>query len=52
MEKLEAVPFEVNIEVVDNDVYLYAPEKAKDTDATRYDTMLRLLQEAFKQMRL
>lgn len=50
MEKLAAVPFEVNIEVVDNVIYLYAPE-AK-TDAGHYSTMLSLVNDAFKEMRL
>ena len=72
MEKLEALPFEVNIEVVDNVVYLYADEPrqaivAPSTlsglnrpigknnsmdDAERYATMLSILREAFKQMKL
>lgn len=51
MEQLEAVPFEVNIEVVDNVVYLYAPEN-KVVEPAHYATMLRLLQAAFKEMRL
>lgn len=57
MEKLEAVPFEVNIEVVDNVVYLYADEaESKVTtsayDAQRYEVMLGLLKDAFKEMRM
>jgi hypothetical protein len=50
MEKLAALPFEVNIEVVDNVIYLYSPE-AK-TDASHYSTMLSLVYDAFKEMRL
>ena len=57
MEKLETLPFEVNIEVVDNVVYLYADEQAKGTtssqdDASRYGTMLEVLKAAFKEMRM
>lgn len=57
MEKLEAVPFEVNIEVVDNVVYLYADEaESKEMtsayDAQRYELMLSLLKDAFKEMRM
>ncbi len=51
MQQLEAVPFEVNIEVVDNVVYLYAPEKAV-VPADQYQTMLGLLQAAFREMRM
>jgi Protein of unknown function (DUF3137) len=51
MEQLEALPFEVNIEVVDNVVYLYAPQKTVP-DAGRYQVMLDILYRAFQQMRL
>ncbi len=50
MEQLEALPFEVNIEVVDNVVYLYTDERG--SDAATYETMLDLLDKAFKEMRL
>lgn len=50
MEKLAALPFEVNIEVVDNVVYLYAPESAADDE--HYQIMLSLVYDAFKEMRL
>lgn len=50
MEKLAALDFDVNIEVVDNVIYLYSPE-AK-TDATHYATMLALINDAFKELRL
>ena len=50
MEQLEAAPFEINIEVVENVVYLYAPEKA--LQAEHYPVMLSLLQAAFKEMRM
>lgn len=49
MEQLEATGFEVNIEVVDNVVYLYAPEQV--ANSATYDSMLQLLQRAFKEMR-
>lgn len=52
MEQLEALPFEVNIEVVDNVVYLYAPEDAKKNTPDRYVAMLGILQKAFQAMRL
>ena len=50
MEQLEALPFEVNIEVVDNVVYLYTDERG--SDGATYETMLDLLEKAFKEMRL
>jgi hypothetical protein len=64
MEQLAAVPFEINIEVVDNVVYLYAPIsgllKKKPDDAVyqsgdmaqKYQTILQLLQAAFKEMKM
>lgn len=50
MEQLEALPFEVNIEVVDNVVYLYTNERG--TDVATYEIMLDILEKAFKEMRL
>lgn len=50
MVKLQELPFEVNLEVVDDVVYLYSG-KTKLT-AENYYTMLMILQEAFKQMRM
>jgi hypothetical protein len=52
MAKLEALPFEVNIEVVDNVVYLYAPQKDDRPQADHYPVMLEILREAYKQMKL
>ncbi len=52
MEQLEALPFEVNIEVVDNVVYLYAPENTAHLSGSRYETMLQILEQAFKEMKL
>lgn len=52
MEKLSELPFEVNIEVVDNIVYLYSLEKAKKQPLDLYDQMLAILQEAYKQMKM
>lgn len=47
MEKLFSLPFKVSIEVVDNVVYLYSTDQKAD-----YATMLSLLKDAFKEMRL
>ena len=50
METLEAAPFEVNLEVVDNVVYFYTKETGLQPDY--YPAMLAILQEAFKQMKM
>lgn len=50
MEQLEALPFEVNIEVVDNVIYLYTDEGK--SDVTTYQTLLELTNKAFDQMKL
>ena len=47
MEQLVAVGFEVNIEVADNVVYLYAQDSEAD-----YEKMLALLKVAFKEMKM
>lgn len=47
MEKLEALPFKVNIEVVDNVVYLYTKDKKAN-----YAVMLAILKDAFKEMKM
>lgn len=47
MEKLFALGYAVNIEVVDNVLYLYSEDKL-----ATYDSMLSLLKDAFKEMRL
>lgn len=52
MEKLEAMPFDVNLEVVDNVIYLYAPQSQDQAADQRYPQMLALLEEAYKQMKL
>jgi hypothetical protein len=52
MEKLEALPFEVNIEVVDNVVYLYSPQRTEKNSVEIYAMMLEVLQEAYKQMKM
>lgn len=52
MEKLEALPFEVNIEVVDNVVYLYSAQLTEKNPPASYYKMLEILQEAYKQMRM
>jgi preprotein translocase subunit SecG len=53
MEVLEALPFEVSIEVVDNVVYLYTVEVSTATDNnSRYEVLLDVLKRAFKEMRM
>lgn len=51
MEKLEALSIEVNIEVVDNIVYLYTPEKGI-IKPENYQTLLSLLKDVFKEMKM
>ena len=50
MVKLQELPFELNIEVVDNIVYLYSNK----TQATpqNYELLLQILYQAFKEMRM
>lgn len=50
MEQLEALPFEVNIEVVDNVIYLYTNERG--TTIETYGVMLDLINKAFQELRL
>ena len=50
MEQLEALGFEVSIEVVDNVIYLYTSERTASVEV--YASMLDLLNKAFKEMRL
>lgn len=50
MVKLQELPFEINIEVVDNIVYLYSA-KIKATPEN-YEIMLTILYQAFKEMRM
>jgi hypothetical protein len=50
MEKLADAPFVVNIEVVDNILYLYARDV--DIKADNYAALLGLLQEAYREMRI
>ena len=47
MEKLLEVDFEVNIEIVDNVLYLYSPDKKAD-----FNVLLSLLQKAFEAMKM
>lgn len=51
MEQLEALLFEVNIEVVDNIVYLYSFGFAM-AKSENYETILTILKSAFKEMRM
>jgi len=50
MVKLQELPFEVNIEVVDNIVYLYSAKT--EALSKTYETMLAILYQAFKEMRM
>lgn len=50
MEQLEALPFNVNIEVVDDVIYLYTNER--DMSVETYQTMLELINKAFAELRL
>ena len=50
MVKLQELTIEVNIEVVDNIVYLYSNKVAPS--AENYEKMLSILQQAFKEMRM
>ncbi len=50
MEQLEALPFKVSIEVVDNIIYLSTDERGTSIDT--YTTMLDLAHKAFKELRL
>ena len=52
MEQLEALSFEVNINVVDNVVYLYAQVKTVNVSVDYYQGLLTVLQKAFQQMRM
>lgn len=52
MVKLEALPFEVNIEVVDNVVYLYSQRPTDKNSPAQYKQMLEILREAYKQMKM
>lgn len=64
MERLAAIPFEVNIEVVDNVLYIYAPlqgfsgKNLKDPLyqngelANKYQMLLWALEAAFKEMKM
>jgi hypothetical protein len=48
MEKIYALPFELNIEIVGNVLYLYAKDRANIS----YDTMLEILSWAFEEMKM
>ncbi len=47
MEKMEALPFDLSIEVVDNVVYLYTLDRKAS-----YDKMMSILKDSFDEMRL
>jgi hypothetical protein len=50
MVKLQEMSFEINIEVVDNIVYLYSKKTVPSSE--NYEKMLSILQQAFKEMRM
>lgn len=50
MELLEAQPFEINLEVIDNSIYFYAP--LSKTSAENYTTMLTILQAAYRELKM
>ncbi len=50
MEKLEALPFHMSIEVADNVVYLYSTDSK--LGVSDYQAMLDILKDAFKEMRM
>ncbi len=52
MQQLEGLPFKLNIEVVDNVLYLYSEGQSVDKNAGNYAAMLDILNEAFKQMKM
>lgn len=47
MEKLAAVGFDVNLEVADNVIYMYT-----ESNSAQYDTMMSLIHNAFKEMKM
>ena len=65
MEQIASIPFDINIEVVDNILYLYSPlegvtakskvnhpiSQSQDT-ANKYQMMLWALAAAFKEMKM
>lgn len=53
MEWLEATPFEINLEVVDNNIYFYAPmAKADNMGVDEYRTMLDILQASYRELKM
>lgn len=50
MEKLVSAPFEINIEVADNMLYMYT--KNRQANPSNYSAMLNVLQEAYREMRV
>jgi preprotein translocase subunit SecG len=47
MEQLEATGYDINVEVVDNVIYLFTKDRS-----VKYDSLLELLKTAFKEMKL
>lgn len=53
MQWIEAAPFEINIEVIDNSIYFYAPmASARKMSADQYKTMLGILQGAYRELKM
>lgn len=50
MERLDAAPFEINIEVVDNTIYFYAP--LRNIGLGNYREMLSILQAAYRELKM
>lgn len=53
MVRLESTPFEVNLEVVDNSIYFYAPMTSVGSmGASEYQIMLGILQAAYRELKM
>ena len=50
MQTLVDAPFQINIEVIDNAIYFYAP--LRSTKAKDYRAMLSVLQAAYRELKL
>ena len=50
MQALVDAPFSINIEVIDNAIYFYAP--LSETSAKDYQAMLSILQAAYRELQM
>ena len=50
MQTFIDAPFDINLEVIDSAIYLYAP--LEETDAGHYASMLSILQAAYRELKL